>query len=99
MRYEPRGAMVIIRKVKQKAQVRGLAMPERSAEGTNFFVEAVGPEVKDLKKGQQVMLGGPADDMFFPMPGEPDLIIAPQRLVMYIIHKEEGDDDQKIVTR
>jgi hypothetical protein len=96
MQYQMRNTLVLIRKAK-KGLVKGLHMPERSAEGVDFFVEGIGPDVnleregKDiLKVGDQVMLMGRDTETFYPVPGNPNLLVCEEKLIAYII-KEEGE--------
>lgn len=85
--YLPRNDFVIIRRQK-RAIVRGLLMPEQSAEGVDFFVYAVGPDVKDIKPGDQVMIMGQmGKDEMYPVPGEPQLVVVQQRVITYTIRK------------
>lgn len=86
--YEPRNDLVLISK-KKRGTIRGLHMPEASAEGIDFFVEAFGPLVTDLKVGDQVMLMGKSVEPFYPVPGETHLIICEQKLVAYIIRESK----------
>ncbi len=87
--FFPRNDMTIVRKVK-RSLIRGLHMPERSAEGVDFFVVAKSPDVKNLEVGDHIMIAGKGDDSFFPVPGEPDLLIVPQHLIVYVIRNIEG---------
>ena len=86
--YEPRNALVLIRK-KKRGLVHGLHMPEVSAEGVDFFVVKVGPDVVDLKPDDQVMLMGKPDETYYPVPGEPSMIICDQKLVAYRIVEQD----------
>ncbi len=88
-RYKMRCDWVLLRKEVQ-SKVGSVLVPERSKEGTNFFVEGVGPDVKDgLKVGDQVMIMGMANDPFYPVPGESDLIMITQKQVAYVLEKNE----------
>lgn len=91
-RFRMRGNKVLIRKEKRGLLGR-IHMPEKSAEGVNFFVQEVGPNVaKDLKPGDQVMIMGKADQPFYPVPGEPNLIVVTEDLVAYVIETVSDDD-------
>lgn len=84
VKYTMRNDMVLIRK-QPKGKVRGLHMPAASAEGVDFFVEAFGPEVKNLEIGDQIMLMGSGEEKFYPVPGDTTLLVAQQKLVAYVI--------------
>ena len=93
--FQLRGDLVLVRKQK-RGIVRGLAMPERSAEGMDFFVEGFGPDVQDLKLGDQIMLMGKGTEQFYPCPGYPNHLVAKQELVAYVILPEDGDKEDKL---
>lgn len=84
VQYRPRNDNVIIRKVK-RGKVRGLHMPDQSAEGVDFFVVAAGPKVEDLEAGDRVMIMGRGTETYYPVPGEPDLIVIQEKMVAYKI--------------
>lgn len=82
--YKPRNDFVIIKKQKRD-KVRGLHMPEASAEGVDFIIHSMGPAVENLEIGQKVMIAGKYGEEYFPVPGEADLIVIKQELVIYTI--------------
>ena len=84
-RIRPTFDFVLIRKMK-RGMLGRIHMTERSAEGVRWFIQEVGPDVVSyLKPGMEVMIMGRPDDKYYPVPGEPDLIMAPQRLIGYCI--------------
>ena len=89
IKYVPRGSNVLVR-VKDQGKVRGVFMPQQSAEGKLFTIEAVGPEVTDLKPGDRVLLSGTKDATYFQLPTEKDLVVTDQKHVVAIVRQEES---------
>lgn len=86
---KPRHDIVIIRKVARGKSIGGVELPEISKEGVRFIVVAVGPEVNDLKPGDEVVPGGPtAKAEFYPIPGCPDLSAIKEEYCMLLVEKE-----------
>jgi len=46
----------ILVQIKTREEFHGLKMPENSVEGKEYYIVAVGPDVKDLNPGDQVMI-------------------------------------------
>lgn len=90
VRYRMRFDNVLIR-VMPVGQVRGLFMPEASIQGVQFVVEEVGPDVKDLHKGDVVLIKGtPGKDCGY-LPNDSKLLHCPNENVLLVIEpaKEE----------
>jgi hypothetical protein len=83
-RLRPRNDFVIIR-MERVEQVRGVVMPEISAEGKRYVVEAVGPKVEDLSVGDAVRCKGQPGVDFAEIPNYPDRIIIREQNVLLVI--------------
>lgn len=86
--YQARGKWVIIRKEK-RGLVRGLEMPETSAESTDFIVESIGDLVEALEIGDSVMIAGRNGEEYFPLVGDSSRLVIDERLVPYIIYRNQ----------
>lgn len=67
LKFKPRGNGIVIR-AEQEMTVGGLYLPENTqmaADNTRFYVVAIGPEIKDLVIGDEVLAVGAA---FTPLP-------------------------------
>ncbi len=87
-KYTMRNELVLLRKVVQ-SKVGSVLVPEKSMEGTRFLVEEIGPAVRELEVGNEVMIMGKAEDPFYPVPGEPALIIVRQDQIAYVVQRLE----------
>ncbi len=86
--YQARDNFVIIRR-RKRGLVRGLHMPDISAEAKDFVVESVGHKVENLKVGDAVMIIGKKGEEYLDLPDEPDLLVIDARLIPYIIYRSE----------
>lgn len=89
---QPRNNFVVFRIVKIDT-LRGLFMPERSAQGSVKVVEGVGSKVENLKVGDEVeilsMQGSCA-----PLPQFPDLYITHEENVAVVIKRTFVEDGE-----
>ena len=85
--YKPRGDFVLYESV-NRGHVRGLAMPDQAAEGKDLIVVAVGPDVKDLKPGDRVLVIGTAGETVVRVP-ETRYLLTRQSNVIIVIEREE----------
>lgn len=84
VRYRMRHNNVLI-KITPVEKVRGLFMPEASMQGVQYIVEEIGPEVKDLKKGDVVLVTGkPGVDIGL-LPNDSKMLVAPEDKILLII--------------
>lgn len=82
----PRHDNVVIRKVARGESVGGVALPETSQEGIRFIVVAVGPEVKDLNVGDEIVPGGPTlQAEFYPVTGCKDLAVLNEKWCILVV--------------
>jgi hypothetical protein len=54
--YQPRNDFVICKVVPRGKSQGGIAIPEIGAAGMSTFVVAVGPQVQDLKPGDEILV-------------------------------------------
>lgn len=92
VKYQMRNDQVLIKKVRVE-NVRGLFMPEASMEGVQFVVQEVGPQVKDLQKGDVVFVKGtPGKDVGL-LPNDSSLLVCPQENVLLVMQPVlEGEE-------
>jgi len=79
----PRHDYVLLR-CQAREDLGTLKMPQNSAEGKEWFVEAVGPDVEDLKVGERVEASGQPKVDFWFVPGYSDLIVIKERNVQIV---------------
>lgn len=72
---KPRNDMVLVRMVKRGESKGGIAMPDISAEGTDYIVEAIGPKVVGLDVGDKILPIGRRGVEWDMLPEETDLFI------------------------
>ena len=86
--YKPRGDFILYESV-NRGQLRGIAMPDQATEGKDLFVVAVGPDVKDLKPGDQVLVIGTPGETVSRVPGTNYLLTRQANAVIVIEREEE----------
>lgn len=59
-----------------------IALPDTAVEGKQFFVHAVGPLVKDLEPGDEVLMLGRKNDTYWELPFGRDMIVIKQENVV-----------------
>ena len=87
MNYRPRNEFVLFRRV-DRGSVRGVAVPEASAQGKELVIEAIGPEVEDLAIGDIVLAIGTMGEDVVPVPNEHDLYLTRQSNVVAVVQRE-----------
>ena len=88
MNYRCRNDFVLIRVI-NKGQAHGLAMPDKSAEGKERVVEAVGPKVDNLKVGDKVFVIGSMNQDVISLPGERDLFLTRETNVVLVVEEDD----------
>lgn len=89
VKYRPRNDMVLIRQVDHGKTKSGIAIPQISIQGKGFFVEAVGPDVENLKVGDKVLMTGTLGGTYFEVPFDKDLMVMRQEFVILIVEEVE----------
>jgi co-chaperonin GroES (HSP10) len=85
IKYIPRNDFVLIRMVKRQVTALGVALPDKSRESTDLFIQAVGPDVTDLEIGDQVLaIGTPGEDLVL-LPREKDLVMTKQANILCVV--------------
>lgn len=85
---QPRNDMVLVRIIKRGESRGGIAMPDISAEGTDYIVEAVGPKVVGLEVGDKILPVGRRGVEWDLIPEESDLFILKESNIPIIYKKE-----------
>lgn len=87
IRYRPRNDFVLFRFI-DRGQVRGIITPDKSAQGKERIVMAMGPDVVDLKIGDKVMvIGSPGQDVIA-MPEDKDIYLTKQANVVLVVESD-----------
>ena len=98
MKFTPRNDFVIFERVKRGQTPSGIIMPDRSLEGIDHIVRYIGPDVKDLKPGDKVMvMGGPGQD-YGQLPNLKNFFLTKQANVAYVYEfepKDFGEEEEK----
>ena len=88
MKIRPRGKFVLIRIIDIGKNPEGtIAIPQQSIEGKVFEVEAIGPDVDNLKVGNQVLMIGKYGTDFYPLPNSNNLIIIEESHVVLVFEE------------
>lgn len=87
IRYRVRNDHVLIR-VTRVEKVKGLFMPEASIEGHQYVVEEIGPEVKDIKKGDVVFVKGTPGKDIGTLPNDRTLLVASQENILVVMEPQ-----------
>ena len=90
MTYLPRNDFVLFRIVNKRV-VRGLLMPDASAQGQERVVVAVGPKVENLNVGDKVLVIGVVGQDTVPLPSDPSLYLTRESNIALV----ETDDKEE----
>lgn len=90
--YHPRNNFVIV-EVRLKTSIRGVQVPEISAEAQEHVVYAVGPKVENLKKGDRVLMVGKKGESWSPIPRAKNLIITAEENIVLTYEKVPVEPD------
>ena len=82
--YIPRNDYVLLRLVSRDT-VRGIAMPESSAQGKKWLVESFGPDVVGLKVGQEALPLGQLGEDIAALPSDPTLFLTKQSNIPVVV--------------
>lgn len=87
----PRNDYVTVRVIVLGVNPAGMKMPDNAIEGKEFIVENAGPDVKDLKKGDKVLMVAQRNSQYFDVPNHPGLIILKQEHIVLKMNEEAED--------
>lgn len=87
--YHPRNDFVVI-KAEKVGLVRGLEMPQTSAESERYVVQAVGPKVEGLQPGDVVLVIGEKGLNWSMIPRERDLFVTREENIIMKV-TEDGE--------
>ena len=83
MKILPRNDWCLVLMV-QLEKVESLHMPQSAIQGKEFIIEAVGPKVEGLKKGDMVLMAGKIGVDYYPLPNSPNLLVIRQEHVVLV---------------
>lgn len=82
-KYLPRNDFVLVRIINLGKSEKGILMPDGSQIGKKLVVEAIGPDIMDLKVGDSVLMSQSSDT--FPLPGHNDLFAVKQEAIAMVV--------------
>jgi len=82
MNWQPRNDYVIFRMVDTGVSPGGVAVPEISIQGKQFFVVATGPKVEGLDIGEEVLMTGREGFDYFPLPNTKGMFLTQEKNVV-----------------
>lgn len=88
MKYAPRNDFVLFRLI-DKGRVGSIMTPQKSAQGKERIIVAVGPDVKDIKPGDSVFVIGVVGQDVVILPNEIDLYLTRQANVVLVVNVED----------
>lgn len=89
--YTPRNDFVVFSMTDNQV-LKGLVMPQTSEESKVRHVVAIGPKVKDLNIGDEVLVAGQVGSDVVSLPGEKGLYLTREQNVILIVQREESSD-------
>ncbi len=87
MTHRMRNDWVLVR-MQYVGNVKGIEMPQSAVEGKVFFVEAIGPDVKDLEIGEKIIMRGTRGVDYFPLPNATNLFAIQEEYVVLVFEEE-----------
>jgi hypothetical protein len=94
--YIPRNDFVLYRIV-DRGQVRGVHIPQISAQGKDIVIVAVGPEVKDLQPGDKVFAVGTKGQDVIELPNEQHLYLSRQANIVLVVKDDAFEPESSKV--
>ncbi len=91
MKVTPRNDYVVFRRVQRGTTLKGIHMPDKSLEGIDHVVEAIGPKVEDLKVGDKVLILGKLGEDYGELPNQKGLYLTRQNNIAIVMEYEEKD--------
>ena len=88
--FYPRNDFVVFKFI-DKGRLRGIEMPQISAQAKERVVVAMGPKVEDLKIGDKVMVIGKVGEDVIALPNDSSLFLTRQANVTLIVVETEGN--------
>ena len=86
---KPRNDHVLIRVINVGKSPGGVFVPDRTREGQQFEVVAIGPKVKDLEPGDKVLMIGQVNVNYIFLPNTSDLLVIKEESVVLVFGEEE----------
>ena len=88
--YRPRNDLVLSRVVDTGEQ-RGILMPQQSIQGKRYLVEAIGPKVEDLQVGDWVFMTGQQKVDWDMLPFSNDLLTIRQENIILVVEDSDSE--------
>mgnify|MGYP001568891782 CR=1 FL=1 len=85
---QPRNDWVLIEIVEVGETPSGIAIPQISVEGKEFYVRNVGPKVEDLVIGNRVLMIGRQGVDYFPLPRSSTLFMIQEKQVVLVDQRD-----------
>ena len=90
LKFVPRNDFVLFRLV-DRQMVRGVYVPQVSAQGKERVIEAIGPKVEDLKVGDKVFVIGEVGVDVVALPNDKDLYLTKQINVVLVVEEVQNE--------
>ena len=81
---QPRNDWVLIEIVELGETPSGIAIPQISVEGKEFYVRNIGSKVKDLEVGDRVLMIGMQGVNYYPLPNSSTLFVIKEENVILV---------------
>lgn len=85
MNLTPRNDYVLFRRVNLGETPAGIKVPEGSIEGIKHVVVACGPDVKDLKQEDEILVIGQIKVDYMFLPNSKDLLLTKQANIVMVV--------------
>jgi hypothetical protein len=85
IQFTPRGPYCVIRVSYRETNQAGIAVSQASAEGRQYHVESIGPDVKDLKVGDRVLMVGKKNEEYWDIPAHNGLLLVKESVISLVV--------------
>lgn len=89
--FRPRNDYCLVEIVDVGETSTGIAIPQISIEGKEFYVRAVGSEVDDLEPGDRVLMIGKQGTEYFPLPRSNKLLMIKQEYIVLVMGQSDAE--------
>ena len=95
MILKPRNDYVCFKRVQRGQTLKGIIMPDRSLEGIDHVITAVGPKVEGLAVGDKVLMLGKLGEDYGQLPNMKDMYLTRESNVALVLEYEAADYSDK----
>lgn len=96
MKITPRNDYVVFKRHQRGTTLKGIHMPDKSLEGIDHVVIAIGPKVEKLAIGDKVLILGKLGEDYGELPNQKGLYLTKCNNVAVIFEYEESDYEKLI---